>query len=49
MRAEDQQALNASLKDALTCKRRLSRCSDSQAYDAAMAFVHALRKLGAED
>lgn len=48
MRAEDQYALNMSLRDAHKCARRLSRCSDSTAHDAALAFIRELRKLGAE-
>lgn len=49
MRAEDQYALNMSLRDAQKCARRLSRCSNSEAYSAALAFVLELRKLGAKD
>lgn len=48
-RLEDEYALSVSLRDALKCCRRLARCSDSQAYDAAVAFVATLRKLGAKD
>lgn len=49
MRAEDQYALDMSLRDAFKCARRLSRCSDSAGYDAAVAFIRELRKLGAKD
>lgn len=49
MRAEDQYALDMSLRDACKCSRRLSKCSDSRAHDAAMALVRELRKLGAKD
>lgn len=49
LRREDQVHLNRSLVDAYKCARRLSRCSDSEAHTAALEFIRALRKCGADD
>lgn len=49
MTENDKLALDRSLADACKCARRLSRLANSEAHDVAMAFVRALRRLGAED
>jgi len=49
VRYEDRKALNRSLVDACKCARRLSRCASSEAHDAALTFIRALRAAGADD
>lgn len=49
MRAEDQFALDMSLRDACKVARRLVKCSDSQAHSAALAFIRVLVRLGAKE
>lgn len=49
MRAEDQVALDLSLRDAKKCARRLSRMPDSNAHSAALAFVRLLIEMGAKE